>query len=65
MNDATSDIALASYMNNATSTDLALSAEKGGVDLGCIKNHLDNLFYLAEGSTTFNKKLRHTFYKVL
>lgn len=68
------DIALAEYLNNSVGTpsrtssgtlNLQQSEEKKSLDLACIKNNLDNLFYLAEGSTEFDKQLRYCFYKVL
>lgn len=69
------DVALAAYINKvnastphttttSTSSTSSKSSEEKSLDLECIKNHLDNLFYLAEGSTHYDKLLRHTFYKV-
>lgn len=62
------DSALADYLNrkvggDVTEEPLSMSSESEA-KLQFIKTSLDNLFFLAEGATQGDMKLRHTFYKV-
>jgi hypothetical protein len=68
------DVNLANYIARSSGMESPLDNDVTGheigefqsndVDFACIKNNLDNLFYLANGSSGFDMKLRHTFYKV-
>ena len=64
------DKALSTYINVSSSTKSEENAIEtietniNNVNLDDIKTGLDNLFYLARGSSSADKTLRYTFYKV-
>lgn len=59
------DMLFSNYLDSAAAGSPVKSEKSGsGQDFECMKKHLDNLFYLAEGSSPDDQNLRNIFFKV-